>query len=292
MKMSVLNTLKKPTSPLLNTQLQQIGVRIRPKPSEPNRLPNADIAEAPLSDLLINTVHLRSFAFAHDATDKTKSYTDIPLQQDVHLDSLLQALHQVGENFNQENALRLHADTQRWVNEITQQMNLPEDTPYGLSLKGSFGEIELDLEQLQPRRIRAVFNELLAGLNAEDLRQNHELLGDHTHILAGLSAPASEGEQKTQELIALANALEQELTLSPTPDSPDILILLRAFLDILRQLDIDMSALQEGLAAQALQAKKIGDDFALQLRSRLLGIQQLSVNTRHPEWDAIKALKL
>ncbi len=290
--MSVLDALTQQTSPLLNTQLQQIGVRIRPKPSEKNGLTNADIAESPLSDPLINTVHLRSFAFAHDGTDKTQSDTDIPLQQGVHLDSLLQALHQVGKNFNQENALRLHADTQRWVNEITQQMNLPEDTSYGLSLTGAFGEIELDLEQLQPRRIRAVFNALLAGLNAENLRQNHGLLGDHTHILAGLSVPANEGEQKAQELIALANALEQELTLSPTPDSPDILILLRAFLDILRQLDIDMNALQEDLAVQALQAKKMGDDFALQLRSRLLGLQQLSANTRHPEWNAIKTLKL
>ena len=258
-------------------------------PRVPPQATEAIVVEDPLASTLINTVHLRRFE-----PDTTRSYTDIPVPQDIHLDKLLHALHQVGENFNQENALRVHADTQDWVKEITQEMNLPEDKHYAMSLKGGFGEIELDLAQLEPQRIQAFFANLLAGLNAEDLRQNHQRLGDHVLISSGFSglSPASEADQKAQELIAIANALAQALELAPSPDSPDILSLLRSFLDILRQLDIDLGALHKLQAAQMQQAKQISDAFAEQLQNRLLQLQQHSANSQHPEWDVFKTLKL
>jgi hypothetical protein len=284
MQISVLN---KQTSPLRNAQLQQIGIRITSKPLLPQEASETGTAEGEGLNPIINAVHLRRFASAPVPVGQAKSYTDIAVPQDIHLDSLLQALHQVEANFNQENALRLHADTQQWVKDITQQMNLPEDSHYGLSLKGSFGEIELDLEQLEPRHIQTFFANLLAGFNAEDLRQHYEKIGNHGHISAGFSdlSLVSESDQKAQELIALANALAQALELAPTPDSPDILNLLRAFLDILRQLDIDLLALQKGQAAEALQAKKISDTFSQQLQSRLSYLQQLSQHSTHSEWQ-------
>lgn len=289
MQIAVLN---KQTSHLWNTQLPQIGVRIRSIPSEnePSETRNSPKNEQQI-DHPINTVHLRQFA---SVPGEKKTYTDIPIPQDIHLDKLLHALHQVGENFNQENALRLHADTQSWVKTITQKMDLPEDIHYGLSLKGSFGEIELDLEDLAPEKIQHFFTHTLAGFNAEELRLQHTQLGDHSHISAGFStiAEVSEADQKAQELILLADALMQKLELAPTPDSPDILNLLRKFLEILRQLDIDLGALQKNEQAQAIQAKKTSDHFSQQLQSRLLRIQALAINSKQAEWDALKVLNL
>lgn len=280
------------TPHLWNTQLPQIGVHFRSSaPSvatpEPPLLPKEK--EDLFTPLSIHSVHLRKFV---SLPGEAEDYTDIPVPQDIHLDKLLQALHQVGEHFNQENALRLHSHTKNWVKAITAPMNLPHDTHCGLSLKGTFGEIELDLAQLDPQKIQHFFVNSLAHCNTESLRQQYAQLGDHTLISTGFSESEkpSEADQKAQTLIALADALEQKLDLAPNADHPDILSLLKDFLHILRQLELDSRALQKNQQTQALQAKKISDHFSQQLQSRCKRLQLLAINSQHPAWGKLKTL--
>lgn len=277
-----ISTLDKTGSLWNNPQLQKIGITVTHRPAPP---------EEPLHDPTISTVHVRSFSRAEP--EQLLKEQEVPLTSEagrLHLDNLLGALHQVSEQFNLENALQLHAETESWVNTIKGTMNLEPEATHALQLQGNFGSIELDLEQLQPDHLRQVFAQALAVLSDAALQAQLAELGGHQHISEGFQAE-SVLDQKILELIEVANQLENKLVLAPSPDSPDILILLRAFREILAQLGIDTEAIQKQQSTLKMQTKKITDTFAEQLNVRLRRLQQYAQTARSAEWDVVKLLK-
>ncbi len=278
-----ISTLSK-TGPLWNNpQLQQIGIKVTHRP--------APLPEEPLHDPTVSTVQVRSFSRAEP--EQLLNEQDIPLASEeghLHLDKLLGALHQVSEHFNLENALQLHAETESWVNTIKGTMNLEPEAKHALQLQGNFGSIELDLEQLQPDHLHQVFAQALALLSDTALQAQLAELGGHQHISGGFQT-AGTLDPKVLELIEIANQLEDKLVLAPSPDSPDILMLLRAFREILEQLGIDVEAIQKQQSTLKMQTQKITDTFAEQLQIRLRRLQQYAQHAHAAEWDTVKLLK-
>lgn len=264
-------------------QLQQIGITVTHRPAPP--------PEEPLHDPTISTVQVRSFSRAEP--EHLLNEQDVPLasaEGRLHLDKLLGALHQVSEQFNLENALQLHAETESWVNTIKGTMNLEQEATHTLQLQGNFGSIELDLEQLHPDHLQQVFSQALAMLSDAALQAQLAELGGHQTISEGFQA-MSLLDQKVLELIEVANQLEDKLVLAPSPDSPDILILLRAFQEILIQLGIDVEAIQKQQSTLKMQTQKITDTFAEQLNVRLRRLQEYAQTARSAEWETVKLLK-
>lgn len=280
------------TAPIWNQEFRQIGVKITSRPA-----PSVEASLSPeelLAQHHVNTVQLRHFSKADPS--QVLREDEIPLEEGghIHLDNLLEALHETNNHFNLENALALHGQTQNWVNEIKQSMLLetePKETHYGLHLSGDFGSIEIDLDALQPHKLIAFFLETLGQYSDDELQQQYQALGHHQTVSSAFLENTIQGaalDEKAQELIHIANALEAELALAPTPDSPNILELLRTFLDILQQLDHDLRSLQNEQHKIEHQNKKISDDFSVQLQERLRRLKQQAATTEHPLWQTLK----
>ncbi|HEY9843124.1 MAG TPA: hypothetical protein V6D23_21830 [Candidatus Obscuribacterales bacterium] len=250
---------------------------------------------------------------------------------------LVQSLQQVGRRLDLDTALDLHAAASSLIAAMRQSHELPAEGPVKLVLAGAFGEIELDLDRLQPEALRSAFSSGLEEQPRGQLQQIHSQLSSLSQLVragfeadeAGVvaqnwlaavmapgfqpgaffeqsqgfsplnqessvrqllqsvqSAPVSESqsespsqtqaqadaralsqllEEKSQALIDAANRLEEQLELAPTPDAPDIMDLLRAFLAILRQLDLDISKLLK----QQSQLKQFEHKLLAQFAERL-----------------------
>lgn len=263
-------------------QLKHIGVKITHRPAD----------EQAVQETQISTVELRSYS--RDTPQELLHTQNVPIASEtpIHLDKLLGALHQVGEQFNLENALYLHEHTAAWVHDIKEGMGIPEktDTTHRLFLQSSVGDIELDLAQLNPERLQDVFAEALAQLASADLQTQYAALGSYHAISEGFN-PSSALDQKAAELIEIANQLENKLVLAPSPDSPDILMLLRAFREIIEQLDIDVTAIQKKQSTLKRETQKITDTFAEQLQIRLRRLQHYAQTSQSAEWEMVKLLK-
>lgn len=284
------------TGPIWNQELRQIGVKItsKPAPVAKESLSPELSPEELLAQHQVNTVQLRHFTKAE--SPQLLREDEIPLEEggQIHLDNLLEALHETSNHFNLENALALHGQTQEWVNDIKQNMFLgtaSHDTTYGLHLSGDFGSIEIDLDALQPHKLIAFFLETLGQYSDDELQQHYSALGSHQTVSSAFLENTIQGatlDEKAQELIHIANTLEAELSLAPTPDSPDILELLHEFLTLLQQLDHDLRSIQDHQQKIEHQNKKISDSFSTQLQERLRRLKQQAVKTENPLWKAVK----
>ncbi len=137
------------------------------------------------------------------------------------------------------------AEAQRWLN-LSQAagLKLPE------FLQAALGYNPLDQEQ----SVRYFLNETQ---NAE-ISKNPETLALERLIAERVAA-----------LVAEANALGDLLELAPQPDSPDVLELLRAFMAIFKQLDLDLKALLKPQLEKQNFDRQVLAQFATQLQARL-----------------------
>lgn len=75
--------------------------------------------------------------------------------------------------------------------------------------------------------------------------------------------------QSTLDLMEKAQQLETELELNPTPDSPRVMALFQAFLNILQALDLELRALLKSELSQLKSQRNLLKQFAETLRENL-----------------------
>lgn len=170
--------------------------------------------------------------------------------------SLLQALQQVGQQVNLQNALAVQAAAAEIIASIRSQGGSVGQT---LSIQGAFGQIELDLEKLQPERLRAAFAAQLGVQSPGSLIANFQAVSSLTQQIRSEFAPTDFG--RVSQLLGIAQ--------SPRFEIQNLVTAAFGF-----------NALNQGASVAALQAglTAVPDDAVKKLQAELAEKVQRLVN--------------
>lgn len=111
-------------------------------------------------------------------------------------DPLLQSLQQIGKRLDLDAAMDLHQAASSLIASMRQQGELPQsEGPIKLVLAGAFGEIELELDRLQPSALREAFSSGLQEQPRQDLQSIHGQLSTLSQMVrAGFDAHDGAGQ--------------------------------------------------------------------------------------------------
>ncbi len=198
-----------PLSSLSETslQLQNIGVKIHALQSENDPIASIDQQE----QLTLAGLQLHQFDSAYVVLPGARK---IPLSinpEALSSTRLLESLQQIGNKVDLDSALELHHAASSLIASIRSQT---DPVPAELVLAGAFGEIVLDLAQLQPDSLRKAFSTGLQKQPDTGLQHMHGQLAD----LAGQIRAGFEPRSKS-ETLSVQNWIHSALKTDHTPES-------------------------------------------------------------------------
>jgi alkylhydroperoxidase/carboxymuconolactone decarboxylase family protein YurZ len=245
--------------------------------SQFNRLEPPDLSHT--ESLVLHAINPASWLSANLIVGENS-----PQEVDFELlnrDKLLSSLQ--GAEINLAAAQSFVDEVGSLVSDLRTQFGISADSHAYLLIETASETLRLDPDLLEPASLFQAFSSAKALLNPQELQANHRsLAGLASEALASMrSGQISSSEDSNQNhlsadlsqackaLIAKADALEAALSLAPAPNSPDILELFKAFLQIFMELDI---ALNELIAAQDLKRNakhRLLAEFSEQLQENL-----------------------
>lgn len=165
--------------------LQSLGIRIHStdlghQASAPTGVSQADTTIDQQERLTLAGLQLQNFESAYLVMPGGAQPIDTGR---FSSEPLLQSLRQLGQRVDIDTALDLHQAASSLVASLRGQGALAQQEPVLLRLTGAFGEIELDLDRLQPEQLRHAFSSGLAEAGSGQMASTHGQLASLSQLI-------------------------------------------------------------------------------------------------------------
>jgi len=250
-------------SPGSQPALQEIGVQVRLSSSQNSAQSTAQTSvpthSNPQESLQLAGLQLLDFEKAYLVVqDQAEQPFEIESQM-LNQSHLLESLQRLGQRLDLHAALELHSKTADLVSAMRQAHGLAPETEVKIRIQGAFGEIELDLQRLNPEHLRASFATELAQQEPSELKQTHQALASLSQrVRSGFESEQGNSPALAQHWVAaamnpelsLVELLSQSLGYNPLNEEASV----RALMQLIEGRDPELAFSGEALFSEKTQA--------------------------------------